>query len=211
MPKNFKGENSKATAARERKAAVAAEEKAKKDQAKEDALWVDDDKRVNKKQQRQDDRDKKRQSQLDKKAELRSLSKMEEETSSPIKPSAPQKVTRYEVQKAKEMAEQQAIKDREASEAQKTHLDEPLIENLNRLNEDVVSASGIDSALEALSTTDGESDKGMSGRKMAQAFRAFEDKRLPQVRKEYPNMRMSQWKQMIRKEWLKSPENPLNQ
>lgn len=52
MPKKFQGENSKASAARARKAEAAAQEKMKKEQAKEDAYWQDDDKHVNKKMAR---------------------------------------------------------------------------------------------------------------------------------------------------------------
>lgn len=46
-------------------------------------------------------------------------------------------------------------------------------------------------------------------RRMAAAFKAFEAKRMPQLKKENPNLRLSQLKQMLRKEWQKSPENPL--
>ena len=49
MPKKFKGENSKAVAAKARKAEAAAEEKAKRDKAIEDAYWEDNDKHVQKK------------------------------------------------------------------------------------------------------------------------------------------------------------------
>ena len=45
---------------------------------------------------------------------------------------------------------------------------------------------------------------------MAGAFKAFEEARMPCVKKENPGMRMSQLKQMIRKEWVKSPDNPTN-
>lgn len=46
---------------------------------------------------------------------------------------------------------------------------------------------------------------------MKAAYLAFEERRLPEIKTEYPNMRLSQWKQILKKEWLKSPENPLNQ
>lgn len=60
------------------------------------------------------------------------------------------------------------------------------------------------------STDDSNTDQHPEKR-MAAAFKAFEEKRLPQIKKENPTLRMSQQKQMLRKEWLKSPENPLNQ
>ena len=52
MPKKFKGENSKAVVAKERKAAVEREKIEKLNKEKEDALWADDDKTNAKKQQR---------------------------------------------------------------------------------------------------------------------------------------------------------------
>lgn len=52
MPKKFQGENSKAVAARERKAETKAAEKSKQEKAREDAYWQDDDKQAQKKQQR---------------------------------------------------------------------------------------------------------------------------------------------------------------
>lgn len=42
-------------------------------------------------------------------------------------------------------------------------------------------------------------------------YGTFEQKRLAQLKEENPNMRLSQLKQMVKKEWLRSPENPINQ
>lgn len=52
MPKKFRGENTKAVSAKERKAAKSAEERDQREKAAEDAKWRDDDKNVNKKNQR---------------------------------------------------------------------------------------------------------------------------------------------------------------
>ena len=46
---------------------------------------------------------------------------------------------------------------------------------------------------------------------MKAAFAAFEEANMPRLKMENPNMRLSQLKQMLKKEWTKSPENPLNQ
>ncbi len=46
---------------------------------------------------------------------------------------------------------------------------------------------------------------------MKAAYSAFEERRLPQLKQENPTLRLSQLKQMLHKEWAKSPENPLNQ
>lgn len=46
---------------------------------------------------------------------------------------------------------------------------------------------------------------------MKAAYAAFEEKNLPRVKAENPNLRLSQLKQMLKKEWMKSPENPMVQ
>lgn len=48
-------------------------------------------------------------------------------------------------------------------------------------------------------------------RRLKAAFAAFEEINLPRLKNEHPNLRLSQLKQMLKKEWMKSPENPLNQ
>lgn len=54
-----------------------------------------------------------------------------------------------------------------------------------------------------------EVDKNPEKRVKA-AYQSFEDKRLPQLKAENSNLRLSQLKQMLKKEWQKSPDNPLN-
>lgn len=48
-------------------------------------------------------------------------------------------------------------------------------------------------------------------RRMKAAFLTFEEVNLPRLKQENPNMRLSQLKQLLKKEWMKSPENPMNQ
>lgn len=45
---------------------------------------------------------------------------------------------------------------------------------------------------------------------MKAAFKAYEDKNLPRIKSENPGLKLSQMKQIIFKEWQKSPENPVN-
>lgn len=45
---------------------------------------------------------------------------------------------------------------------------------------------------------------------MKAAYLAFEEHRLKTLKEENPGLRLSQLKQIIFKEWQKSPENPLN-
>lgn len=59
------------------------------------------------------------------------------------------------------------------------------------------------------STNSEEVDKHPEKRLKA-AYNAFEEKRLKELKEENPTLRLSQLKQMIFKEWQKSPENPLN-
>ena len=42
------------------------------------------------------------------------------------------------------------------------------------------------------------------------AFETFQDARLSYLKMENPNLRLSQLKQIVKKEWQKSTENPLN-
>lgn len=80
-----------------------------------------------------------------------------------------------------------------------------------------LSASGIDKALEALALTSkdrGVSDKDIDRhpeRRVKAAFAAYEDRRLPELRKENPGLRLQQIKNLLFKEFQKSPENPMNQ
>lgn len=46
---------------------------------------------------------------------------------------------------------------------------------------------------------------------MKAAYATFEEKMLPVIKEQNPTLRLSQLKQILRKEWIKSPENPLNQ
>ena len=48
-------------------------------------------------------------------------------------------------------------------------------------------------------------------KRMKAAYEAFEKERLPQLKVEKSNMRLSQLKQIMKKEWMKHPDNPLNQ
>lgn len=120
MPKKFHGENTKAVTARARKEAVRQTEKANKEKEIEDAYWADDNKTAIRKQQRkvrlvqfkfnfiskiqsfiqiqQDDKDKKKQEQLERKQMSRDALEDEMSSLKSAKPAAPQKVTRSDIQ-----------------------------------------------------------------------------------------------------------------
>ena len=46
---------------------------------------------------------------------------------------------------------------------------------------------------------------------MKAAYKQYEIDNLPRIKAENPSMKLSQWKQILFKEWGKSKDNPLNQ
>lgn len=212
MPKKFQGENSKAATAKARKAEAKAAADARKKKEEEDALWQETDKHVLKKEQRKDDKEKKRLELLERKKENQRL--LDEENAR-IRGKAQKeagtggKVTRAQIQ---EMLENEQQQQPENKPKEKSHLETPLEENINRVvpEEGTVEARTIEDAIAVLSTGPEDLDRHPE-RRMKAAFTAFEEANMPRLKKENPNMRLSQLKQQLKKEWAKSPENPLNQ
>ena len=120
----------------------------------------------------------------------------------------PIKVTRAQIAELNEKRENIAL-GRKQPEIE-THLTAPLEENVNRLVVDGVEARNIDEAIGALSVSDSPAVDRHPEKRMKAAFEDFESVRLPQLKSENPSMRLSQLKQMLRKEWQKHPDNPLN-
>lgn len=209
MPKKFQGENSKSAAARARRAEAKAAADAKKQKELEDAYWKDEDKHVMRKEQRKEEKEKRRLEQLERKKETQRL--LEEEDSRLKGGKAPRavppaKVTRAQIEDSLRR-EQRA----EPVEKAKSHLELPLEENLNRrvLEEGSVEARTVEDAIAVLSVAE-DADRHPE-RRMRAAFTAFEEVQLPRLKQENPNMRLSQLKQLLKKEWLRSPDNPMNQ
>lgn len=211
MPKKFQGENSKSAVARARKAEAKAVADARKKQEEEDALWQETDKHVLKKEQRKDEKEKKRLELLERKKENQRLL---DEESARIKGRAQAaasggKMTRAQIEETlkNEQQQQEQMKPKE-----KSHLETPLEENINRIipEEGTVEARTIEDAIAVLSTGPEDLDRHPE-RRMKAAFAAYEEANMPRLKNENPNMRLSQLKQQLKKEWSKSPENPLNQ
>uniref|UniRef100_A0A6M2E9N0 Coiled-coil domain-containing protein n=1 Tax=Amblyomma tuberculatum TaxID=48802 RepID=A0A6M2E9N0_9ACAR len=203
MPKKF-GTNTKSAEARAKKEAVKTADKARKEKEVEDALWNDDDKHIARKQQRKEERDKKKTEQLEKKAVLKQMYD-EEMNSIKAAKTRVEKVTRADIAALGER-QQKAQKD-----PQELLLHEkPLEENINRVIVEGEEARTVDEAIAVLSVNDGPVDRHPERRAKA-AYDIFEKQKLPELKAENPNLRLSQLKQMIRKDWMKSPENPLNQ
>ncbi|KAM7362143.1 coiled-coil domain-containing protein 124 [Cochliomyia hominivorax] len=212
MPKKM-GINSKAVEARERKAAIkkATQDKAAKEA--EDRLWQDDDKTLARKQQKREEDERKKAEAAKRKAEAKAL--LDKEMSS-IKTQGKQPLAKINRQQIlEEMEKKQKVI--EAMNAANKPLPPRVIiqndlieENLNRTLADVEVATGIDQAIAVLSVKDEDEDKHPEKR-MRAAFKAFESANLPRIKAENPSLRISQWKQILMKEWNKSPDNPFNQ
>ncbi|KAL0279204.1 UNVERIFIED_CONTAM: hypothetical protein PYX00_000810 [Menopon gallinae] len=206
MPKKFSGENTKAVAARARKNAAKEEEQLRKQKEKEDEYWRDDDKLINKKLQRKEEQEKKKQAQLQRKAELKSLVEQEENALKSSSKQAPSKITRAQIQEEHERRNAAATKKKEPV----THIEKPLEENINRVKVDGFEARSVTEAISVLSVKDQPDDKHPEKR-MKAAYTAYEAANLPRLKDENPTLKLSQLKQLLWKEWTRSPENPLNQ
>ncbi|XP_042271749.1 coiled-coil domain-containing protein 124 [Thunnus albacares] len=216
MPKKFQGENSKAATARARKAEAKAVADARRKKEEDDALWQETDKHVLKKEQRKDDKEKRRLDLLERKKENQRL--LDEENArlkgkSQKEAQSGGKVTRAQIEETlQQEQQQQQQQQQQLKPKEKSHLDTPLEENVNRIipEEGTEEARTIEDAIAVLSTGPEELDRHPE-RRMKAAFASYEEANMPRLKKENPNMRLSQLKQQLKKEWMKAPENPLNQ
>ncbi|KAH8326357.1 hypothetical protein KR067_005604 [Drosophila pandora] len=211
MPKKM-GINSKAAEARERKEATKKATQEKKAREAEDRLWKDDDKNLAKKQQRKDDEERKRVEAVRRKAESKALLDQEMSSINTQRKQPLAKINRQAI--LEEMEKKQrvidAINEANKPAATRVVVQSPVVEeNLNRSLADTDVATNIDQALVVLSVND-EEDKHPEKR-MRAAYKTFEANNLPRIKAENPSLRMSQWKQLLMKEWNKSPDNPFNQ
>ncbi|EHB04151.1 Coiled-coil domain-containing protein 124 [Heterocephalus glaber] len=191
MPKKFQGENTKSAAARARRAEAKAAADARKQKELEDAYWRDEDKHVMRKEQRKEEKEKRRLEQLERKKETQRLLEEEDlklKSGKAARAPAPGKVTRAQIEGSLRREHPQ----REAPEP-------GLGPGLGRADAPPVGCSVAE-----------EADRHPE-RRMRAAFTAFEEAQLPRLKQENPNMRLSQLKQLLKKEWLRSPENPMNQ
>uniref|UniRef100_A0A914C9C4 HMG box domain-containing protein n=1 Tax=Acrobeloides nanus TaxID=290746 RepID=A0A914C9C4_9BILA len=216
MPKKFAGENTKATVARERKNAAQVEKQTKAAQAKEDAYWADDDKNVLRKQQRKEEEEKKRQQALQRKQELKAMHDEEINSissSGKAKTTTPHKVTRAVIESNREAQEKLRLEEEERRRLEEKRIEPlaPEVEvNINQLDPDALNARNVEDAIKALTVEESSVDRHPEKR-MKAAYTAFEDRNMPRLKEEHPTLRLSQLRQILKKEWQKSPENPLNQ
>eukprot|EP00210_Caulerpa_lentillifera_P002566 g2461.t1 len=222
------GEHSKKTEARERKAQNKRTEEQRKAKEDEDTFWRQSGEgALSKAQTKRRDLEKQRNEAQVKKQEARLLLKEEEESLG--KPSRRQreklpapKVTQHrllmdkETEKAAAEAaavEQKKLDKREVDEDSYAKLVE--VENVNR-EEKLVEARNIDDAIVVLnehlpaSSETQKQDLHPEKRRKA-AYKTFYERELAELKEEKPGLKLSQYKDLIFKRWLKSPDNPMNQ
>ncbi|XP_017112055.1 coiled-coil domain-containing protein 124 [Drosophila elegans] len=211
MPKKM-GMNSKAVEARERKEATKKATQDKKIKEAEDRLWHDDDKNLAKKQQRKDEEERKRAEAAKRKAESKALLDQEMSSINTQRKQPLAKINRQQILEEIEKKQRviEAINEANKPAATRVVVQNHIEENLNRSMADTDVASNIDEAIVVLSVNDSEDDKHPEKR-MRAAYKTFEANNLPRIKAENPSLRMSQWKQLLMKEWNKSPDNPFNQ
>lgn len=166
----------------------------------------------------QADKEKKRQEQLEKKQLKKKLLEEEEEkVGGKARGLAvpPPKVTRAQAEETREKRQQLELEAAASSKPAKVEISQAeLDENPNQLLkqsalEGEAVARGVDSAIAVLGG--GEPVELHPEKRMKAAYAAFEEKELPRLKAENPNLRLSQLKQLLRKEWQKAPDNPMNQ
>lgn len=159
------------------------------------------------------EKESKRQSAVDRKKEAQQLLAEEEAKLGGKSASvAPKKVTRAEIQ---ELTERETLERQSSATAGATAELLPLSENPNHLLrqrqlEGHHDAGTVEEAIVMLKVSDRKADVHPEKRLKA-AYAAFEEKELPRLKAENPNLRLSQLKQLLKKEWMKSPDNPMNQ
>ncbi|KAK2198266.1 Coiled-coil domain-containing protein 124-Oxs1 [Babesia duncani] len=183
MPKHS-GVNSKALEALIRKKEQKEALRRQKEAEELDKFWADDDKLTNAKLQRRHQ--------------------------------APKKPTRAEILRNQLL--QQELSRKQSLESQDSYSVEQLLQpnpnrealreqlELEEQNIESVKASGLDDILSALSIAPSEG----GDKRVKAAFIAFQERKMAELKVEYPNLKLSQYKDMIYKSWQRSPENPSN-
>jgi len=84
-----------------------------------------------------------------------------------------------------------------------------LVSNQNRPIEEEVGVSGIDAGLSVFKFGKEEADSHPEKRAKA-LHKAFEERMMPQMKDDFPGLKLRQYQQKIFDLWVKSPENPRN-
>jgi len=217
MPKKFQGQNTKAVQAKARKAAAVNEEKSRKEREAEDARWQDDDKHAARKLARKQAAEKKRLDALNKKKEISELLESEEKQliGSKGTGSKSHKVTRAEIDAERAKEEEKKLQEAQAAALVKKNIsvqNDFVEENINQVlaQDGSAHARSVEEAISLLSVNKTDVDRHPE-RRMKSSYKKYEEEYMPQLKADNPSMRISQLRQILKKEWQKSPENPMNQ
>lgn len=224
MPKKF-GVNSKAAEARARKEEQKQERRAVEETAQEDAKWVDDDKSIAAKQARQRAKEERKQQELQRKRELKEIEEAEAKANAKlakkVRPEQP-KVTRVQIQRTTEAAAKEAQAKALSADApafepppglpidadiNPNHALRDEVQRYAEIGAEVVTADSIDAALDSLETSQPERHPE---KRMGKAWRDYVEERYEALKAERPSLKRSQLLEILRDDWKKAPENPLN-
>lgn len=199
--------NSKARLAKEAKDLNKAEEKIRVEKEKQDAKWKDSStKKEESRRKAKEEAEHKRLAQIQRKKENREMLETENKNTKGKNIVKPQKRTQFEINQA--LLKQSQKKDDDTSK-QNAYYDSELPEEARNMNKSKaasiaagnVEAEGLDQALDQLN---------INVKPKRMTYSDFESNRMADVKAENPTLRLTQLKQMIRKEWIKSPLNPMN-
>lgn len=187
--------------------AKAALAKANEEKAKEDAEWQDNDKKLNAKSKRAEDKlcaadEKERRRQ-----EIKELEEQEAEENKNLKGANKKggtKVTRAEV--ANNLASFYLSQQTKNKKGKSQSVPQPKLEPNRNFESDVVEASNVDAAIAAL---EGVAEGNTGDKKMT--FKQFEAENAERIKLENKGLKHSQIKELVWKEWERSPDNPKNQ
>lgn len=122
-----------------------------------------------------------------------------------MKPPTKKQIKESEEERIKKLLKAQKEKEKEQNE--EIDVDKEFVnENYIQKDPKTIEASGIDNALEEMTVED--YDKNPEKR-MRQAWNDYYEKQLPLYKVAYPNLKRSQYIQMIQKEFKTSSENPV--
>jgi len=213
-----KGGNAKKESGRAKKAeneSKKQEQAAVEKEKKEADKWTDKDVKGGK--AKQEDKEEKRKADLARKAENARLLAEEEASVSASKPKASatkKKAAGKDVKPAGPGAIAAGEELGEGPSNPKSKEPTPEVESY--------SATGIDNALDLLEVVTAKMDKASVGQQAANiekhperrfkaSLEAYSERELPKLKEEHPGLRLQQYKDLLYKQFQKSPENPFNQ
>ncbi|CAG8458357.1 1637_t:CDS:2 [Diversispora eburnea] len=196
MPKKFKGENTKVTAAKERKNQHKIETEAKKKadkERKESEEWAVGAKDISKKEiQKQ-----KKEAQLAKKMEAARILEQEEKELSKFKPIINATGEEKKAMKRTQKHEKVSIEKREIPEFSASNIDDAL--DLLSIATDPSAMGGSSNITSALNSNSKVTIDRHPERRFKAALSAYEEREMPGIKKENPGLRYTQYRDLIYK------------